>query len=102
MPSGGLGHETIGIRTKSPRDGVASGLGRAAKDPLRQGGDAGVDEDEATGAAAVQLCGHLGRAIDIRQGRGSRILARPHEDGAVEIGGRSLLDEVREYAIRES
>jgi predicted PhzF superfamily epimerase YddE/YHI9 len=60
----------------------------------------GVDEDEATGAAAVQLCGQLGRPIDIRQGRGSRILARPREDGAVEIGGRSLLDEVREYAVR--
>ena len=58
----------------------------------------GVEEDEATGSAAVQLCGRLGRPIDIRQGRASRILARPREDGAVEIGGRSLLDEVREYA----
>jgi predicted PhzF superfamily epimerase YddE/YHI9 len=59
----------------------------------------GIAEDEATGAAAVQLGGRLGRAIDIRQGRGSRILARPRPDGSVEIGGRSVLDEVREYEL---
>jgi predicted PhzF superfamily epimerase YddE/YHI9 len=59
----------------------------------------GIAEDEATGAAAVQLGARLGRAIDIRQGRGSRILARPREGGYVEIGGRSVLDEVREYAL---
>lgn len=59
----------------------------------------GIAEDEATGAAAVQLCGRLERPIDIRQGRGSRILARPRAGGYVEIGGRSVLDEVREYAL---
>ena len=41
----------------------------------------------------------LGRAIDIRQGRGSRILAQPRDDGSVEIGGLSVLDEVREYPL---
>jgi len=61
----------------------------------------GVPEDEATGAAAVQLGGLLARPIDIRQGRGSRILARPVADGYVEIGGRSVLDEVREYEVAE-
>jgi hypothetical protein len=45
------------------------------------------------------LCAQLGRPIDIRQGRSSRILARPGEDGFVEIGGRSLLDEVRDYTL---
>lgn len=55
----------------------------------------GIAEDEATGSAAVQLCARLGRPIDIRQGRGSRILARPREDGRVEIGGRTVLDELR-------
>jgi predicted PhzF superfamily epimerase YddE/YHI9 len=55
----------------------------------------GIAEDEATGAAAVQLGGLLGRDIDIRQGHGSRIVARPLEDGSVEIGGRSVLDDVR-------
>jgi predicted PhzF superfamily epimerase YddE/YHI9 len=59
----------------------------------------GIPEDEATGAAAVQLGGRLGRPIDIRQGRGSRILARPRGDGYVEIGGRSVLDDVRDYAL---
>jgi predicted PhzF superfamily epimerase YddE/YHI9 len=59
----------------------------------------GIPEDESTGAAAVQLAARLGRAIDIRQGSGSRILARPRENGYVEVGGRSVLDEVREYAL---
>jgi predicted PhzF superfamily epimerase YddE/YHI9 len=58
----------------------------------------GIPEDEATGAAAVALTARLGRAIDIRQGRGSRILARPLDDGMIEIAGRVALDEVREYA----
>jgi predicted PhzF superfamily epimerase YddE/YHI9 len=57
----------------------------------------GIAEDEATGSAATKLCALAGRAIDIRQGRGSRILARPAGDGIVEIGGRSTLDEVRDY-----
>jgi predicted PhzF superfamily epimerase YddE/YHI9 len=57
----------------------------------------GIAEDEATGSAATKLCAQLRRAIDIRQGRSSRILARPGEGGLVEIGGRSVLDEVRDY-----
>ena len=59
----------------------------------------GIAEDEATGSAATKLCAQLGRAIDIRQGRGSRILARPGDAGHVEIGGRSVLDEVRDYTL---
>jgi predicted PhzF superfamily epimerase YddE/YHI9 len=59
----------------------------------------GIGEDEATGSAAVQLCGRLGRPIDIRQGRGSRIVARPTGDGRVEIGGTTVLDDVRDYAL---
>jgi predicted PhzF superfamily epimerase YddE/YHI9 len=57
----------------------------------------GIDEDEATGAAAVRLCGVLGRPIEIRQGRGSRLAARPVGDGYVELAGRAVLDETREY-----
>jgi predicted PhzF superfamily epimerase YddE/YHI9 len=57
----------------------------------------GIDEDEATGSAAVRLAALLGRPIDIRQGRGSRIMARPLPDGTVEIGGRVALNEVRVY-----
>lgn len=58
----------------------------------------GIYEDEATGAAAVRLAARLGRPIEIRQGFGSRILARPLDDGRVEISGRACLDEVRDYS----
>ena len=58
----------------------------------------GISEDEATGAAAVALCAELGRPIEIHQGRGSLIHARPVPDGMVEIGGRVELDEVRDFS----
>jgi predicted PhzF superfamily epimerase YddE/YHI9 len=58
----------------------------------------GIFEDEATGSAATKLAAHAGRPVEIRQGRGSRIRARPADDGYVEIGGRSALDEVRAYS----
>jgi predicted PhzF superfamily epimerase YddE/YHI9 len=72
-----------------------AGTLRARAFPVR----IGIAEDEATGSAAAKLCAQLGRAIDIRQGRGSRILARPLEAGLVEIGGRSVLDDVRDYTL---
>jgi predicted PhzF superfamily epimerase YddE/YHI9 len=50
--------------------------------------EAGIAEDEATGAAAVRLCAQLGRPIEVHQGRGSLIHARPLPDGRVEFGGR--------------
>jgi len=59
----------------------------------------GIEEDEATGSAATKLAAHAGRPVEIRQGRGSRIQARPADDGFVEIGGRSVLDEVRDYTL---
>ena len=59
----------------------------------------GIFEDEATGSAATKLATHAGRPIDIRQGKGSRILARPAGDGFVEIGGRSVVDEIRDYKL---
>lgn len=70
-----------------------AGTIRARVFPLRYG----IVEDEATGAAAAILCALLGRAIEIRQGRGSRIAARPLDGGFVEVGGASVLDEVRDY-----
>jgi predicted PhzF superfamily epimerase YddE/YHI9 len=63
---------------------------------------AGMGEDEATGSAAVQLCSRLGRAIDIRQGRGSRLLARPVGGGRAEVGGATVLDDVRDYALPDA
>jgi len=72
-----------------------AGTMRARVFPVR----IGIAEDEATGSAATKLCAMAGRAIDIRQGRGSRILARPAPDGFVEIGGRSVIDDVRYYPL---
>lgn len=57
----------------------------------------GIFEDEATGAAAVRLAAQLGRPIEIRQGRGSIIAARPLGDGRVELSGRAMLDEIRDH-----
>jgi predicted PhzF superfamily epimerase YddE/YHI9 len=64
--------------------------------------EAGISEDEATGSAALGLCAQLGRPIQIRQGRGSELFARPLDDGWAEVGGRVVLDEVRDYPIVES
>jgi predicted PhzF superfamily epimerase YddE/YHI9 len=61
--------------------------------------DAGVDEDEATGSAALRLCAQLGRAIEIRQGKGSVIYAAPLDDGLAEIRGRVVADESRDSPV---
>ncbi|MFE9817351.1 PhzF family phenazine biosynthesis protein [Streptomyces sp. NPDC005773] len=66
----------------------AAGRARARAFPRR---DDGIAEDEATGAAALLLSDRLGRALNIRQGRGSQILTAPAPDGSVEIGGRVML-----------
>lgn len=66
----------------------AAGRVRARAFPRRFDG---IDEDEATGAAALLLSAHLGRALNITQGRGSQILTAPAPDGTVEIGGRVVL-----------
>jgi predicted PhzF superfamily epimerase YddE/YHI9 len=61
--------------------------------------DFGILEDEATGLAAVMLCGELRRDLTIRQGVGSEIVARPQQDGMVEIGGRVELVERRPFVL---
>lgn len=48
----------------------------------------GIDEDEATGAAAIQLTAELGRDLTITQGRGSQLVTSFLGDGLVEVGGR--------------
>lgn len=58
--------------------------------------EAGIPEDEATGSAALRLGAAVGRPIRIRQGAGSELLARPADDGRVEVGGRVALDGVRD------
>jgi len=59
----------------------------------------GILEDEATGAAAVLLVSRLGRPVTIRQGAGSLLHARPGPDGTAEVGGDTVLDEVRDYPV---
>ena len=56
----------------------------------------GIGEDEATGSAAIVLCARLGRELTINQGEGSLLYARPLAVGRAEVGGRVVLDEVRE------
>ncbi len=59
----------------------------------------GVGEDEATGSAAIMLAAALGRSLTIHQGEGSLLYARPLGEGRAEVGGRVVLDEVREFDV---
>jgi predicted PhzF superfamily epimerase YddE/YHI9 len=59
----------------------------------------GIGEDEATGSAAIMLCAQLGRELTIHQGRGSVLRTRPLGEGRAEVGGRVVLDEVREHPV---
>ena len=47
----------------------------------------GIPEDEATGLAALKLCGQLLRPLEIHQGEGSLLYARPGPDGTIDVGG---------------
>jgi predicted PhzF superfamily epimerase YddE/YHI9 len=85
------GHDHLGVWAWIDE---SAGSVRARVFPVRYG----VAEDEATGSAATKLCADLGRPLEIHQGRGSLIRARPLEDGYVEIGGTCALDEVRDYS----
>ena len=59
----------------------------------------GIAEDEATGSAAIALSGELGSALEIRQGRGSRMVTRLLDDGYVEVGGLTRPVERREFEL---
>jgi predicted PhzF superfamily epimerase YddE/YHI9 len=63
--------------------------------------EAGIAEDEATGAAAMLLADQLGGEIEIRQGQGSVIYARSLGEGMVEVGGRVELDHAGEWSRGE-
>jgi predicted PhzF superfamily epimerase YddE/YHI9 len=52
----------------------------------------GIPEDEATGSAALQLTAEVGRPLEIRQGAGSLLYARPLDGGRAEVGGRVVED----------
>ena len=59
----------------------------------------GVGEDEATGSAALMLTDALDRELAIKQGRGSRLDARPLGEGRAEVGGRVVLDQCRDFDL---
>jgi predicted PhzF superfamily epimerase YddE/YHI9 len=61
--------------------------------------DDDIGEDEATGSAAICLAAAVDRPIEILQGRGSRLDARPLGDGRAEVGGRVVLDQVRDFTL---
>jgi len=67
----------------------AAGRVRARAFPGR---DDGIEEDEATGAAALLLTARLDRALNITQGTGSQLLTAPQPEGWVEVGGRVVLE----------
>lgn len=58
--------------------------------------EAGIEEDEATGSAAIALCVALGRELEIHQGQGSLLRARSLGGGLAEVGGRTELVERRQ------
>lgn len=47
----------------------------------------GIVEDEATGSAALRISALLGRPVEIRQGRGSLLFARPIDAERGAVGG---------------
>jgi predicted PhzF superfamily epimerase YddE/YHI9 len=57
----------------------------------------GIPEDEATGSAVLALCVALDRPIEVRQGEGSLIRARPMGGGRAEIAGSVSMVERRDY-----
>ena len=61
--------------------------------------DEGIAEDEATGSAAIGLSGRLGRALEIRQGAGSRMTTRVRDDGYVDVGGLTRPVEERTFEL---
>jgi predicted PhzF superfamily epimerase YddE/YHI9 len=59
----------------------------------------GVPEDPATGSAAMVLTAHLQTNLTIVQGAGSLIETRVNNGPVVDVGGRCILDEERDYQL---
>jgi predicted PhzF superfamily epimerase YddE/YHI9 len=97
--------EVASLREPAPEDGLlpfywawedeAAGAVRARCFSLEDG----IGEDEATGSAAIMLGVELGRELTIHQGEGSLLYARALGEGRAEVGGRVVLDEVREFDV---
>ena len=85
------GHELVGCWAWEDE---AGGIVRCRVFPVALG----VAEDEATGSYAVRLAGALRRPLVIHQGEGSTLLARPLDEGFVEVGGEVAQVVRRDYA----
>jgi predicted PhzF superfamily epimerase YddE/YHI9 len=57
-----------------------------------------VHEDEACGSASMLLADRLQRRLTLKHGDGSVIWARPAANGMAEVGGRVVLDYVRDVS----
>jgi predicted PhzF superfamily epimerase YddE/YHI9 len=90
-PPGGHGDEIYLWAWADEETGVVRSRGFSLAD--------GVGEDEATGSAAIMLAAALDRPLTIRQGQGSVLRASPLGDGRAEVGGRVVLEELRELDI---
>lgn len=64
--------------------------------------DMGIEEDEATGAAALRITAHLGRSLRIEQGRGSQLTTTLGNDGWIDLGGRVAAENTRSVPDEES
>jgi predicted PhzF superfamily epimerase YddE/YHI9 len=73
----------------------AAGVVRSRCFPVEEG----IEEDEATGSAAIPLCVELGRPLTVHQGRGSVLRVAPLDEGRAEVGGWVVLDEVRAFFV---
>lgn len=73
----------------------AAGVVRSRCFPVEEG----IEEDEATGSAAIALCVALDRPLRIHQGRGSLLHTTSLGEGRAEVGGLVVLDEVREHPV---
>lgn len=52
--------------------------------------DWGIPEAEGNGSGAMLLAAKLGRAVEIKHGKGSVIFAKPAHDNTADIGGRII------------
>jgi predicted PhzF superfamily epimerase YddE/YHI9 len=71
------------------------GVVRSRSFPVEEG----IEEDEATGSAAISLTAALGRPLRIHQGLGSLLHTAPLGEGRAEVGGRVVLDGIRDYTV---
>lgn len=61
--------------------------------------DWGTLEDQGNGSGAMQLAVRLGREIEICQGKGSIIYAKPAGDKGAQVGGRVVVEPATDYLL---